>query len=243
VIDVLIIEDDLPGAEALAGYIDRLPGFAFVGHARTGADGLHRVAAGHVDLIMLDIYLPDITGLEVLRRLRGGGNTVDVIAVTRARDLAVVQAAVSYGVAQYLVKPFTFQGVRRRLERYEAYRARRLDQGLLLAQPDIDRLLGGLRAADAGGGLPKLISRESLQAVVATLTVQGEARGVSAAELARVVGTSRVTARRYLEYLLDAGLVGREARYGEAGRPELEYTWLGDRHAAPSDPAPHPGLR
>jgi response regulator of citrate/malate metabolism len=238
VIDVLIVEDDPPGAEALAEYIERLPNFAFAGHARTGADGLHRVAMGHVDLVLLDIYLPDMTGLEVLRRLRGGGNTVDVIAVTRARDLAVVQAAVSYGVAQYLVKPFTFQGVRRRLERYEAYRAKRMAPELLLAQADIDTLVGGLRAADASGGLPKRISRESLQAVVTTLNVQGGAHGVSAAELAHVLGTSRVTARRYLEYLLEAGLVGREARYGETGRPELEYTWLLHRDAASEYRAP-----
>jgi response regulator of citrate/malate metabolism len=229
VIDVLIVEDDPPAAEALAQYIDRLPGFTFAGQARTGADGLRRVATGHIDLVLLDIYLPDMTGLEVLRRLRGGGNTIDVMAVTHVRDLAVVQAAVSYGVAQYLVKPFTFQGVRRRLERYEAYRAKRTHQAFPLAQADIDKLLGGLRDAADTGGLPKQISRESLHAVVATLNAQGEARGVSATELAHVLGASRVTARRYLEYLVDAGLVVREARYGETGRPELQYMWQPDR--------------
>jgi response regulator of citrate/malate metabolism len=242
VIDVLIVEDDLPSAEALAEYIDRLPGFALAGHARNGVDGLRRLAAGHVDLVLLDIYLPDITGLQVLRRLRGAGNTVDVVAVTRARDLAVVQAAVSYGVAQYLVKPFTFNSVRQRLERYEAFRAKKTEQAFLLAQTDIDTLLGRLRDAGDAGGLPKRISRESLHAVVATLNVPGEARGTSASELAGVLGTSRVTARRYLEYLVDAGLVRRRARYREAGRPELEYTWLQD-HDAASEPTTRPELR
>ncbi len=241
-IDVLIVEDDAPGAEALAGYIERVPGFSLAGHARSGGDALRRMAAGQVDLVLLDIYLPDITGLEVLRRLRGSGNTVDVMAVTRARDLAVVHAAVSYGVAQYLVKPFTFQGVRTRLERYATYRAK-TGQGLLLAQSDIDRLMGGLRAADAGGGLPKQISRESLEAVVAALHAPDESRGVSAIELAQALGTSRVTARRYLEYLFEAGLVAREPRYVEAaGRPELEYTWLTDRHS-PADPHARTELR
>jgi response regulator of citrate/malate metabolism len=236
VIAVLIVEDDLPSAEALTEYIGRLPGFTLAGHARNGVDGLRRVAAGHVDLVLLDIYLPDITGLEVLRRLRGAGDTVDVVAVTRARDLAVIQAAVSYGVAHYLVKPFTFNSVRQRLERYEAYRAKKTDQAFLLAQADIDELLGGLRAADAGGGLPKLISRDSLRAVVARLNAQGENRGTSASELAGVLGTSRVTARRYLEYLVNAGLVRRGARYREAGRPQVEYTWLQDPRDAASEP-------
>jgi response regulator of citrate/malate metabolism len=155
--------------------------------------------------------------------------------VTRARDLAVVQTAVSYGVSQYLVKPFTFNSVRQRLERYQAYRAKRMDQGRLLGQEDIDKLLGGLRDAAERGDLPKGISRESLHAVVATLKVQGGGGGLSAVELARDLGASRVTARRYLEYLVNAGLVRRRARYRLAGRPELEYTWQPEGDAE-SDP-------
>ena len=102
-IGVLIVEDDLPAAEALAEYIDRLSSFTVAGHARTGVEALRRAAADHVHLVLLDIYLPDISGLEVLRRLRGSGNTVDVVVVTRARDLSVIEAAVSYGVGLYLV--------------------------------------------------------------------------------------------------------------------------------------------
>jgi response regulator of citrate/malate metabolism len=239
VIGVLIVEDDLSSAEALAEYINRLSGFTVAGHARTGVDGLRRAAAGNVDLVLLDIYLPDISGLELLRRLRGAGNTVDVVVVTRARDLAVVQTAVSYGVGLYLVKPFTFSSVRKRLERYQAYRTARMEQGLLLGQQDIDKLLGGLRDVDEHGDLPKGISRESLHAVVATLKVQGGVGGLSAVEVAHVLGASRVTARRYLEYLVEAGLVRRRARYRLAGRPELEYTWQphGDGEPGPSSGA------
>jgi response regulator of citrate/malate metabolism len=224
-IDVLIVEDDLLTAEALAEYVSRLPGFAVAGHAGCGMDALHRLATNPVDLVLLDIYLPDMSGLDVLRRVRGAGNTVDVVAVTRARDLAVVQAAVSYGVTQYLVKPFTFSTVRQRLERYHAYRVRRADRALLVAQQDIDNLLGDLHDTAEGRGLPKGISRESLHAVVATVQDRGAGAGVSAAEVATTLGASRVTARRYLEYLVEAGLVRRRARYLGAGRPELEYYW------------------
>lgn len=231
-IAVLIVEDELLAAEALVEFVGRIPGFEVAGQARTGVDALHRLAVGTVDLVLLDIYLPDISGLELLRRVRGAGNTVDIIAVSRARDIDVVQTAVSYGVTQYLLKPFTFNGVRQRLERYQAYRARRADPSLLVAQQDIDHLLGELRSAE-DATLPKGISRESLRAVAAAVRLHCGG-GLSAAEVAAVLGASRITARRYLEYLVEAGLVHRRARYHGAGRPELEYAW-----PEPDDPDPH----
>ena len=162
----LIVEDEVLAAEALVEFVGRIPGFEVAGHARTGVDALHRLAVGSIDLVLLDIYLPDMSGLELLRRVRGAGNIVDIIAVTRARDIDVVQAAVSYGVTQYMVKPFTFNTVRQRLERYQAYRARRADHSLLVAQQDIDHLLGELRDPGEDTALPKGISQESLRAVV-----------------------------------------------------------------------------
>jgi response regulator of citrate/malate metabolism len=246
-ISVLIVEDEQVAAEALALHVERVPGFAVAGHVRTGADALRRAAAGGVDLLLLDIYLPDMSGLEVLRRLRAAGRTVDVIATTRARDLSVVQAAVSFGVTQYLVKPFTFGAVRQKLERHSAYRASLTGTDLPVAQGAIDSMFDLLReSADDSAGLPKGVGRESLQAVVAALrtALERDATGAhpavdegsqqigarSAAEVARELGMSRVTTRRYLEYLVDAGLARRQARYGGAGRPELEYRWLPDPH-------------
>lgn len=225
-IDVLVVEDDPTSAEALVAHIGRLPGFAVAGHARTGSEALHRLAGAGVDLVMLDIHLPDMSGLDVLRRLRGVGNTVDVVAVTRARDLAVVRAAVAFGVAHYLMKPFTFRSVQQRLERYRRFRSLTSDSEHLLAQQDVDHLLRTLRDAD-DHGLPKGVSRESLGAVAAALRASGE-HGMSAAEVAEALGASRVTARRYLEHLVQAGLVSRRARYQGAGRPELEYAWTED---------------
>ena len=243
-IGVLVVEDEVHAAEALVEYVNRIQGFEIVGHARTGVDALHRLASKPIDLVLLDIYLPDISGLDLLSRVRGAGNTVDIIAMTRARDPAVVQAAVSYGVTQYLVKPFTFNTVRQRLARYQAYRTRRADQALFLAQQDIDNLLSEL-VSDSGesGTLPKGISRESLHAVVAAVRKHRGGGGVSAAEVATVLGASRVTARRYLEYLVEAGLVRRRSRYHKAGRPELEYAWAEPDYPEPDYPDPDPDLR
>lgn len=219
---VLVVEDQPTAAEVMAAYVERVPGFAVAGQAASGAECLKRLAAGGVDLILLDIHLPDMSGLEVLRRIRAAGSTVDVIVVTQARDLSVVQAAVSFGSMQYLVKPFTFGTVRQKLERYLEYRAVLSANDLVLAQHEVDQLMRTLRETTVDT-LPKGISAESLQVVVSTLRSSPEETALSAAEVAAATGSSRVTARRYLEYLVSSGVAVRGARYHSAGRPELEY--------------------
>jgi response regulator of citrate/malate metabolism len=222
VIMVLVVEDELTAGEALVQYVERVPGFTVVGHVRTGADALQRLSSDRVDLVLMDIYLPDMSGLDVLRRMRWAGIMSDVVAVTRARDQAVVRAAVRFGAIQYLLKPFTFATVRQRLERYQLYRSSLSDDEHLLAQHEVDHLLRGPLGIGRDD-LPKGISPESLRAVVSALEQAGSATGASAVEVAHSSGISRVTARRYLEYLHTCGVVVRGARYGGAGRPEVEY--------------------
>jgi len=123
---------------------------------------------------------------------------------------------------QYLLKPFTFAALRDKLERYAAYRHHAGD--VASGQHEVDRVLAALRGNDSAS-LPKGMSPQSLDAVVAVMRPSAEGR--SAAEVAGVVGASRVTARRYLEHLADSGLVLRRSRYGRAGRPEVEYRWVG----------------
>jgi response regulator of citrate/malate metabolism len=226
---VLVVEDELTAGEALVRYIERVPGFAVVGHVRTGAEALQRLSSDRVDLVLMDIYLPDMSGLEVLRRMRWAGNLADVVAVTRARDLSVVRASVSFGAVHYLLKPFTFATIRQRLERYQAYRSLMAEEEHLVAQYEIDHLLRGPGDISVDD-LPKGISPESLRAVVSALEQAGASTGSSAVEVADSSGTSRVTARRYLEYLHECGVVVRGARYGGAGRPEVEYRLRPSEH-------------
>ncbi|MEV4516091.1 response regulator [Dactylosporangium sp. NPDC049525] len=221
-IRVLVVEDEPIAADAHVVYVGRVPGFVVAGRAATGADALRRLGRVPVDLVLLDMHLPDLHGLEVVRAMRAAGHHADVIAVTSARDLAVVRAAVSQGIVQYLLKPFVFATFRDKLERYRGYRQQVLDAGSVTGQHEVDRLLATLRSADPVN-LPKGMSQESLDAVCASL--RGAAAGRSAAEVAAVLGASRVTARRYLEHLADVGLASRHARYGNAGRPEVEYRW------------------
>ncbi|SHL29382.1 Response regulator of citrate/malate metabolism [Pseudonocardia thermophila] len=223
-IRTLVVEDDPVAREAHVAYVRRVPGFTVAGAAGTGAEALRLLASTGVDLVLLDVHLPDTSGLELLRRMRAEGRTADVIMVTRARDVEVVRAAVAFGATQYLVKPFTFSAVAAKLASHRAY-VERLRAEPVLAQGDVDELFDALRAPGPDPGLPPGISRESLDAVSGVLEAAGAP--LTAAEVAERLGASRVTARRYLEHLADIGVATRQSRYGSQGRPQVEYVWRG----------------
>ena len=227
-IRVLVVEDDPITARAHAAYVARVPGFSVVGVALTGTDALRHLGRPGTDLVLLDLNLPDMPGLDVCRAIRGTGRPTDVIAVTSARDVAMVRTAVNQGVVQYLLKPFVFATLRERLERYAAYRQElNREAGTVAGQHEVDRLLGGVsggRVPDRNR-LPKGMSPDSLETMIAHL--RSASAPQSAAEAAGQVGLSRVSARRYLEYLCDTGMATRTSRYGGTGRPEIEYAWRG----------------
>ncbi|MEV4570062.1 response regulator [Nonomuraea sp. NPDC049419] len=215
-ISVLVVEDEEITAEANRIYVERVPGFEVAGVVRSGGEALRFLRRRPVDLILLDLYLPDMHGLEVCRAVRAGGLLCDVIAVTSARDLTMVRSAVSLGIVQYLLKPFTFAALAERLTRYARFKE---EAGLAVGQGDVDRVLGTLRGSSAE--LPKGMAQDTLDAVVTQLRAQ--AGGVGAQAVADAIGVSRVTARRYLEYLVELGVVARVPQYGGVGRPELLY--------------------
>ncbi len=225
---VLVVEDEALAAEAHAAYVGRVPGFALAGVARSVREAVRaldaaREAGTPVDLVLLDMNLPDGHGLGLLNGLRAAGHLCDVIAVTAARDTRVVRQAVVQGVVLYLLKPFTFATFRAKLEQYAEYRARLEAAPDEVVQDEVDQLLGSLRPTGSAP-LPKGMSPETLRAVTAALRDADDE--LSASEVAALVGASRVTARRYLEHLADQGLAARGVRYGPSGgRPEVSYSW------------------
>jgi response regulator of citrate/malate metabolism len=225
-INVLIVDDEPLIADAHALYVARVPGFVVVGVVPTGRDTLRFVRNHAVDLILLDFNLPDVHGLEVCRALRAGRSDADVIAVTSTRDLVAVRAAVSLGVVQYLLKPFTFSSLRDKLERYSDYRQQTRVTQAVSAQSEIDRAFASLRGVSTGT-MPAGLSEGTLE-TIARFVQNGSS--MSAIEVANGCGVSRVTARRYLEHLANAGVLQRRQRHGRNGRPEIEFQSHSQQH-------------
>lgn len=221
-IRTLVVDDDFMAISVHRQFVERVPGFDVVGSATTGREARALVEQLRPDLLLLDIYLPDENGIDLMRKLRAGASPpVDVIAITSAKDVDVLRDAMHLGVVHYIVKPFAFVTFRERLETYaEAHR--QLADMRQAEQRDIDRLYGLLRTSSESS-LPKGISPPTLAHVASLLKHSDSA--LSTAELAARAGISQGIARRYLRFLADSGAIDFTLRYGAAGRPEHLYRW------------------
>lgn len=227
-IRTLIVDDDSLTLELHRDYVARLEGFEVAGEC-TGARAAVTAVLdrpGTFDLVLLDITMPDGSGIDVLRALRGRSAAVDVIAITGVRDAEDVRQMAALGVFQYLVKPFPFAVFRERMEQYRTHREQARATDGEATQAEIDALLGRSTGTIV---LPKGLSAASLDRVTAGLRTDGP---LSASEAAERLGMSRVAVRRYLEHLVAEGVLTRSARYGTRGRPETEYHWKRSRGPA-----------
>jgi response regulator of citrate/malate metabolism len=223
---VLVVDDDFMVARVHSGYVERIPGCEVVGVAHTAADAEAMAARLRPDLVLLDVYLPDRSGLEVLRTLRTGAlDDPFVLVITAADDAATVTAALHGGAAHYLVKPFDAPALREHVERVMRMRGRiaGLASGGRAAQDDIDSLFGG--RFGTGNRLPKGLTEPTARLVEQAL--RDHDGDLSAAECAELTQLSRVSARRYLEHFVQAGTATVRLRYGGTGRPERRYRWSG----------------
>lgn len=226
---VIVLDDDFAVADLHRRFVSDHPDFEVVAVAHSVAQAKAQLLELQPDLLLLDLYLPDDSGLALLSWLRTESQLdVEVIAVTADRDLKSVRTARSGGVFHYLVKPFTVRQLNERLDDL-ANGWRQIDQGDAVAvdQNTIDAIMGGTKPIPVVSGrvneLPKGLSPHTLQLVLAALRdVDGD---VSAVELGATVGISRVSARRYLDYLSTLGSVRVTPKYGAAGRPEHRYTF------------------
>jgi response regulator of citrate/malate metabolism len=230
VIRTLVVDDDFRVSGIHAAYVAKVPGFEVVGQVATVAAALEGVRALRPDLLLLDVYLPDGTGLDVLRRLAVGahdpgapGPRPDAIMITAARDVSSVREAMQLGAVGYLVKPFGFAALEQRLAAYAELRERMeaLGDSGETDQADVDALFSAGRSAPLPSVPAKGHSAPTLALVRDALRMAK--RDLSAAEVAELTGVSRATAQRYLSYLVREGLARLELRYGTTGRPEHRY--------------------
>jgi two-component system CitB family response regulator len=216
VIRVLVVEDDFRVAKVHVDFTQRVDGFEVAATARTAGEARRLLDERAIDLVLLDTYLPDESGLDLLRDV-----TVDTIMLTAASDAATVRAAYARGALNFLVKPFTAEQLGDRLTAYRHYRSV-LSGERTLTQDEIDRGWRLLHDGDRPAA-PKGQSAVTVRLVSEALRVAGEPR--TAAEVADELGISRATAQRYLAALTRDGAAEMRLRYGATGRPEHQYRW------------------
>jgi response regulator of citrate/malate metabolism len=226
-IGVLVVDDDFRVAEINAKYVGKVPGFRVAARAHSAAQALAAVQRGGIDLVLLDHYLPDQTGLDLVSRMREQGHGTDVIMITAAGDVTTVQTAMRLGALHYLVKPFTFAALRSRLDSYAALRRTvdRVGGRGIAGQEQVDRIFGALRTTPAPSpGLPSGHSEPTTDLICRVLHLADHP--LSAHEVAAETGLSRSTAQRYLRHLEQAGRLRLSLKYGDTGRPEHRYAWV-----------------
>lgn len=220
-----MVDDDFRVSAIHSAYVGRVDGFEVVGQAGSVAAAVDAVREHRPDLLLLDVYLPDGTGLDLLRRLvaEKAGLRPDALMITAASDVASVRSAMQLGATGYLVKPFGFAALKERLGSYRELRDRvaALDPAADTGQAEVDALFNAARPSALPTVPAKGHSAPTLALILASLR---EARcDLSAAQVGEHTGVSRATAQRYLSYLVREGLVRLELRYGSTGRPEHRY--------------------
>ncbi|WHX41247.1 response regulator [Mesobacillus sp. AQ2] len=229
-IEVLIVEDDLRIAEIQKRFIEKIEGFQAVGIAAGYVDAITLIDILKPDLLLLDVYFPDMNGLELLRELKLHSKQTDVIMITATREIEKVQEAISIGVFDYIIKPLVFERFKQSLLRYQDYHEKLSQLGKanpVVTQQQVDKLLRKEmnELNNDKSYLPKGIDPLTLEKVMEVIGKGGS--GLTAESVANEIGVSRTTARRYLEHLVSIEKIEADLTYGTVGRPERVYMSIG----------------
>jgi two-component system, CitB family, response regulator MalR len=220
-IRVLIVEDDPMVAELNKRYLDKTDGFALAAMIRSADETLNFLEREEVDLILLDVYMPGTNGLGLLTHIRKSGRKLDVILVTAASDCESIEKALRYGVVDYLIKPFEFERFNSALIAYRD-RVSFMKQQNILSQDQLDKKILNRDQVHLTVGLPKGLDRKTLEVIEARIR-DSKGNTFTTEEMAGKVGISRVSMRKYLEFLNQSGILEVRISYGSIGRPVYQY--------------------
>jgi response regulator of citrate/malate metabolism len=220
----MIVEDDFMVARINRDLTHQISGFKVVRIAGTAGEALAALAQDAVDLIVLDVYLPDRTGVELLKTLRRESLPVDVVMITAAHDAPTVEESMRYGIFDYIIKPFSFNRYKACLVNYQKQKAAILRQKTL-SQERVNEFTGFRDASPGRNGLPKGIQEQTLRRIEEA--VGQLAAGFSIDDLLARLPLSRATVRRYLEFLTDRGTLEKSLAYRKIGRPTALYARTG----------------
>ncbi|MNI33995.1 Transcriptional regulatory protein DcuR [compost metagenome] len=229
-IKVLIVEDDPMVAKFNRHYVEQVQGFEFAGWAASVDEARKLLAELKVDLILLDIYMPRTSGLQLLSSLREQGSVVDIIVISAASDNASIRKALQLGAVDYLIKPFEFARFQAALSAYrEDYMLMKHREHL--SQEQLDKLLRHSMGTEEekSGTLPKGLTEGTLESIWRTIQ-KLESPVFSTEEITAGAPISRISVRKYLAFLTEAGVLEMEISYGAVGRPVYMYTVTASGH-------------
>jgi two-component system, CitB family, response regulator MalR len=220
-IRVLIVEDDPMVAELNRRYLARVQGFVLIGSVRSAPEAFAVLEQHEVDLILLDIFLPRTSGLKFLGRIRKIGKDIDIIMVSAACDKQSIQKALKYGVVDYLIKPFEFQRFDSALTTYRE-RVKFLRQQEVVNQTELDQRILYKNQEVKVRRLPKGLDQNTLKVIWEKVCEKADDT-FNAEEMALCVGISRVSMRKYLNFLTELEILNCESSFGSVGRPVYKY--------------------
>ncbi|MFV0438783.1 MAG: response regulator [Desulfopila sp.] len=221
-IQTLIVEDDVKIAEIQRIFTEKIPGYSVVGIAHTIGEAQEVIPVLSPDLILLDIFFPDGTGLDLLWASRGSQQKTDFILITAAKEVKFFEEGLRGGVIDYILKPLVFSRFASTLEKYRRHREK-LGRMTMIDQAQVDGFLRqDTPAAATAELLPKGIDGITLNKIAAVVDRVGP-DGINAENAGKRIGVSRTTSRRYLEYLVASGTLEADLSYRAVGRPERIY--------------------
>ncbi|MEC0230710.1 response regulator [Paenibacillus alba] len=225
-VEVLIVEDDVKIAEINRRFVEKVDGFRVVGIATDALQAKEQLEILTPHLVLLDVYLPGASGIEMLSFIRQHYRETDVIMITAAKEIDAIREAIRSGAFDYIMKPLVFNRLQETLERYLNFHREllRMKESGMINQSDVDRLWLGAPKKDAGSDtsfLPKGIDKLTLVKIVHAISAAEN--GLTADQIAKEIGVSRSTGRRYLEHLVSSGDLYADLSYGVVGRPERVY--------------------
>jgi response regulator of citrate/malate metabolism len=223
--NVVIIEDDPMVSMITEKIISSNKKFNVVEKFANGKGVIDYLLKNKVDLIILDMYLPDTEGLNILEELRQKENKyakyIDAIFVTASNDRKHIERAFLLGIVDYLIKPFEFERLEEALERYSSKKSNLVNFNIL-TQKELDNLYHRDHISKIEKYLPKGISEKTLDKIMSTILSNPD-KEWSSKDVADSIESSTVTVKKYLDYLAEVGKIKSNIYYGSVGRPEVKY--------------------
>ena len=224
-ISVIVVDDDMMVADLNKSYVENIQGFEVRKVLNNGEDALRYLMNNEIDLMLLDVYMPGLGGIELLEEMKKNSIMTDVILVTAERDASNIDKILKLGVVDYLIKPFRYVRIKKSLEGYRL-RYNLIHDKTTLKQGDIDKITTNNLSTS---GLQKGISEKTLERIYKFMK-ENNGEIYTSELVAEKISMSRVTTKKYLDYLASIGKVATKLEYKTVGRPLTLYKYHNESH-------------